>query len=482
MRLDLAHKLRTFVTNGKPYPIISAIVIGVYMLSFYYSKNLELGSSRLSFLVFAAYFLLLPVLVTGAVYHLLLRSRWRRFAAQSVFVLTLGFFGYFLLEHFSVPYSRRISLGLILLLAAISFRFKNHKVLVLVVGFMSLFPLIQIARDIVHHFSNPSGWNRLPDDIEQCRFTQKPNVYLLQMDGYASAQALQNRLYQYDNRAFDTWLHSQGFSLYDDFRSNYNSTLKSNASMFSMMHHYARENVGFTNASDYIMNQNPVLRIFKNNGYRTHFITERPYFLASRPDVAYDYSNFSMAEVPLLKDGWSAYKDITTSVKSKISAHSAGGNFFFVQKFSPGHIAISAGRSKGAAAERLAYIEKLKDANVWLKEIITYIAAKDPRGIVIILADHGGFVGLNHTGEAFAKITDPDLLYSIFGARCAVKWNGDQHTQFDSGLYSSVNLFRTMCAFLSNEKSYLSHLQADVSYNNSDPDNHEIIYPALNRP
>ncbi|SCX83620.1 alkaline phosphatase family protein [Flavobacterium caeni] len=477
MAFDPAKKLRTFVSNDKPYPLISGFVIGFYMLAFYYSKNLELGSSWESLAVFAAYFVLLPMLGIALVYRLVLRTRWRPFAAHWVFVSTLAFLGYFLLEHFSIPYSKRIVLGVSVLLALVSVKFRNHKIVVLLVAFMTAFPLMQTAKKIVHNFSNPAHWNKLPDAIEQCRFTKTPNVYFLQMDGYADALALQSKLYRYDNLAFDAWLRSRGFTLYDGFRSNYNSTLKSNSSMLSMKHHYSLENVGFKNARDYVMGDNPVLRVFKNNGYQTHFISERPYFLISRPVVAFDHANFATSEVPYLKDGWSAFKDITQTVKSAVSAK--GKKFVFIQKFNPGHIAVYQAQSQGVEGERKLYIEKLEQANAWLRDIIPFIEKHDPSAMIIIGADHGGFVGMQSTKEAFAKINDPDLLRSIFGAKLAIKWNGERHAEFDLGLRTSVNLFRTVFAFLGDSPSYLQHLEPDVSYNNYDFQNHEKIYPAI---
>ena len=45
--------------------------------------------------------------------------------------------------------------------------------------------------------------------------------------------------------------------------------------------------------------------------------------------------------------------------------------------------------------------EKIKEVNLWLKETIVIIEQKDPNAIIIVLADHGGWVGLESYDEMF---------------------------------------------------------------------------------
>ena len=476
----MKERLEKFVKNDKEYPLLAGFAIGFYVLAFYYSNNFELGSSWQHLLIFAAYYLLLPMTTAFIAYKIISKSRFKKHTRQVLFVMLLSFFTFFVLQNLSLQYSyKKVFAILFLLICAISFKINNYKIFVLMACFMSVFPLYGICEIMYANASNPSDWNKQPDGILNCKFVKKPNVYYLQADGYTNAETLKNRLYHYDNSKFDGWLQSNGFTLYNDFRSNYNSTLLSNSSCFNMKHHYARENVGFKNASDFVMDENPVLDIFKGNGYKTFFITERPYFLVSRPNVKFDYCNFNNSEVPYFKDGWSAFKEITAETKRQILESKSTSNFFFIQKFNPGHIAVSKAASKGIEGERLEYIQKLEIANVWLKDLIGFITAQDPNAIVIIGADHGGFVGFTYTGDALAKITDIDLLHSIFGAKAAIKWNSAAHTDYDSELKTSVNLFRTLFSFLSGDKSYLTNFQPDASYNNYDHDDMRKIYKAI---
>ena len=476
----MKERLENFVKNDKEYPLLAGFAIGFYMLAFYYSHNFELGSSWIHLLIFAGYYVALPMCIAFIAYKLINKSNFKIYTRQVLFVILVSFFIFFVLQNLSLAFSyKKLFVLLFLAICALSFKVKNYKVLVLMAFFMSVFPLYAIGKIMVANFSNSPDWNKQPDGILNCKFVKTPNVYYLQVDGYTNAETLKNPLYHYDNLKFDGWLQSNGFTLYDHFRSNYNSTLLSNSSCFNMKHHYARENVGFKNASDYVMDDNAVLDIFKSNGYKTFFLTERPYFLVSRPQIKYDYCNFNSSEVPYFKDGWSAFKEITDETKHQILENKSTSNFFFIQKFNPGHISVSKAASKGIEGERLEYIKKLEIANAWLTDIIGFINKNDPNAIVIIGADHGGFVGLTYTGDAFAKIKDPDILHSIFGAKAAIKWNSSQHADYDGKLKTSVNLFRTLFSFLSADKSYLNELQPDASYNNYDHVDFRKIYKAI---
>ena len=195
--------------------------------------------------------------------------------------------------------------------------------------------------------------------------------------------------------------------------------------------------------------------------------------------MAYDFSNFSLAELPFLKDGWSDFKAIVPELKLQILKNKTSKNFFFVQKLSPSHISTSPDGSLGIAGERAAYLKRLHETNFWIKDVVSFINANDPNAIVILGADHGGFVGFANTHQSIAKITDPALLQSIFGAGMAIKWNDKSVVSYEKHLKSSVNLFRVLFAFMSDDPQYLDHLQPDVSYNQYDLKDYSKVYKAI---
>lgn len=472
-------KCTDFVNNNKEYPLLAGLSVGFYMILFYYSNNLELFS-WVQFLSFLVYYLVFPAAVIVTVARILKIEPLKKYAKQGIFIVMLSFFAYFIIENIAMKYAFiKVFAVAFVGIFAISFWIKNYKAIIILVLLMTVFPIVKLGAAIRTNLSNPTDWNQQPDAILNSKFVKSPNVYFIQVDGYANANALKGKLCQYDNSEFDQWLQAAGFRLYDDFRSNYPSTLKSNASCFNMKHHYSRENFISKTANDYILGKNPVLDIFKNNGYKTLFITERPYLMSNRPKLAYDYSNFSESELPYFKDNWSLYKDIGPELKTQIAAHPKTKNFFFVQKLTPSHVSSNAMQSFGVAAERLEYIKRLEETNVWIKDIISYINKNDPNAIVMLGADHGSYVGFAYTSQAFKKMTDPELLQAAFGAKMAIKWNDDKALLYGNQLKTSVNLFRILFAFMSSDTKLLQNLQPDDSYNFYDQDDHTKIYKAL---
>ncbi len=471
-------KIRLFVAKKEDCPVLAGISVGIYMLLFYYSNNFNLANSWQQLLFFTGYFLVFPTILLFVVSKAIQKTKFKSYKTQLVFVAMLLFLSFFLLQNLSLNYSYKCIF--VIVAAAIfvlSFKFKNYRVLIVALFFMSIFSVIRIGTTLSRNFMI-ADWTIQPDSIMTIKFKKKPNVYYIQTDGYANAETLKSAPYNFDNSVFNSWLKQENFTQYPGFRSNYNSTLQSNASCFNMLHHFGSYNVRFKNATDYIIDQNAVLEIFKSNGYKSYFITERPYLLMNRPKIKFDYSNFILSELPYLQDGWSFYKEIDTDLKTQIEA-SKSPKFFFIEKFDPGHIAVYESYSKGRKQERVEYLNKLKIANEWLREMVTYISEKDSTAIIIIGADHGGFVGFDYSKQAISKITDQKLLHSMFGAALAIKWNDDDHAKYDQKLKSSVNLFRTIFAFLGRDSQLLEHYQDDASYNNYDPKDPTKTYKAI---
>ncbi|MFB9108372.1 hypothetical protein [Flavobacterium gyeonganense] len=122
-------------------------------------------------------------------------------------------------------------------------------------------------------------------------------------------------------------------------------------------------------------------------------------------------------------------------------------------------------KNAGKDIEKKRYLAKIEEANLFLKETIKLINEKDPSGIIIIAADHGGWVGIESLKEML-QIKDQKMLNSIFGNLIAIKWNDKKHIEYDDKLKSNVNLFRILFSYLGEDKQLLLHLEKDVSYNN----------------
>ena len=119
---------------------------------------------------------------------------------------------------------------------------------------------------------------------------------------------------------------------------------------------------------------------------------------------------------------------------------------------------------KETVKERNRYFERIELVNDWIKETVSYIEQNDENSIIIILADHGGWVGLENYDDMYST-KDESLINSTFSALSAIKWNGFLKPDFDENLKSNVNLFRVLFSTLSENEKYLDALEDDSSFN-----------------
>lgn len=462
----IREKILGFINSPKDVPVLAGFSVGLYMLLFYYSKNFSLANSLQQFLFFFAFYIVLPVVVLYAVYKIIGLTRFAKFKSGFIFFGMACLLAFYLLQMLQIGPVKRLYFAVVIVVAAVlAYKApKYYKLLSLLLFLMSIFNLYEVANIFSVTYFASDEWKQQPDNITEVVFKERPNIYYIQPDGYANVANLKSSLYNFDNSGFNDFLHKKGFKTYENFRSNYYSTLLSNSSLFAMKHHYTPEYMDPYGAREVIISENAVLEILRNNSYKTHLFTERPYLIINRPKMGYDYCNFSYNELPYFMDGWSMYRDYFDELAKKINNNGKQGNFYFIESFSPGHINNTKSHSEGLEGERERYLKKLKEANVFLRKVVDYIAEKDPNALVIIGADHGGFVGFEYTAQAHNIIYDRALANSMFGASLSIKWNRPDFKEYDESLQSSVNLFRIIFSYLGQDKKHLEHLQENSSY------------------
>lgn len=462
----LRQKILRFINSPKDVPLLAGFSIGLYMVLYYYSKNFSLANSWQQLLFFTAYYMVMPIALLFLGYKLFSVAQLAAYKKHFLFVAIPGFMLFFLLQLSFIGVSKRgFFIAGIALFVAMSFKLKDYyKFFVVLILFLSIFNALPILKTGYMAATSLSDWKKMPDDILNVKFKERPNVYYIQPDGYASFRNLKDSNHNFDNSAFEGFLSQNGFTLYEDFRSNYFSTLLSNSSIFSMKHHYIEGSINSYGARNVIVGENPVLSIFKNNKYKTHFISQKPYLVINRPRLGYDYSNIDYDDLPYLKDGWENDYDVTKGVEDAMQSQSSSGNFYFIEKLVPEHITNLKVYTDGKVKEREKYLKLVKEANGWLQKTIAYIALKDPDALIIIAADHGGFVGFDYTLQCLEHTNDKLLVKSIYGAAAAIRWNNPQFKEYDGKLKTSVNLFRTVFSFLAKDKKYLNYLEEDASY------------------
>lgn len=457
-----------FFKDNQYFPIIAGVAAGLYPLLFYYTNNYKMINSWGHLGYFLSVFIVAPVVVFFLVHKI---SGLGFFKKIQPFVLPfLNFFCFFSFLNIAlfagfIWLHTFVILGLALFLALLLRKY--FKKIIAFQFILALIGVVTLTPVIIQQLNYSKEWMVQPDAIEAAVFKKKPNIYYIQPDGYVNFSELKKGHYQIDNAAFETYLKEQNFKDYPNFRSNYAATLPTNSSLFMMKHHYYNSGSDFTETIDarkIIVTDNSVLRILKKNGYRTFFLSEQPYFLTNKPKLGYDFCNFSSEEIGFVTTGIEKPRDVIGPFQNFAQTYPEGPNFFFIEIFNPGHITNSVTDSKGVAGEREHYIESLQESNKKLEQLTRSILSNDPQALIVIMADHGGFVGMESTEASYTKNTEPDFVNSIFSSILAIHWPNGNAPQFDGKLQSSVNLFRILVSYLSEDDSYLAHLQPDESY------------------
>ena len=357
----------TSIWKNSRLPILVGLAAGLYPLLFYYSNNYPLINTWKHLGFFICLFLLLPI---GSCFLVHLIARKEKYSGLKKYLLpffSIGYFLIFLQISFFAGLQLWYTIGIIAIAVLSVFLLRSHLAKIMFFQFvLAVIGLFTLVPTLIKQFNYSDAWMEQPDDIEQAVFTKKPNVYFIEPDGYVNFSEIDKGFYQIDNEEFKSFLQNSGFTLYDDFRSNYNSTIESNMATFAMKHHYYNSGFNFSeaiNGREIIVGSNPVLEIFKKNGYKTHFIAEWPYLIANQPELGYEYSNFTNKDVSLIGTGYTKEKEVFTPLAEQIDDDPGRPKFFFVQIFKPGHVPSTKDKTQGAAKEKELWIERLRQAN-----------------------------------------------------------------------------------------------------------------------
>jgi hypothetical protein len=474
--------LKSFLARNK-VPLTAAIASGLYPVIFYYTNNFSLINSWKHLGFFICLFLLVPV-VTFFVAHRLFDipslQKWRKYVLPFLNVFTFLMFIQLCL------YAKLQWLfTLIVIVTALLFSvllYRHLKKIIILQFILVMVSLFWLYPTIKTQLSYSTEWMKQPDDIEQVIFKKRPNIYYIQPDGYVNFSEIDKGYYNLDNAVFKTYLEEHNFKLYPNIRSNYTSTLVSNSATFSMKHHYYNYGFNFSeiaNAREVIISKNAVLDIFKRNNYKTHYVAEISYLLNNFPEMGYDECNLNYNDISFISSGSMREEDVTKPIEKYLKEDPEIAKFFFIEIFKPGHVSSKDDETLGAEKEFELYISNLKIANEKLTKTIDLIVEHDPDGLILIMADHGGYVGYDNMLDIRTRTSDRDLLYSAFSTQLSIKWPNGEAPEFDTRFKSGVNVFRILFSYLSEDLKYLNHLQDDGSYSIIDANAPKGIYKVI---
>jgi len=459
-----------------------SLAAGLYPFLHYYSNNFNIADSWQQFVFLFALCILAPL---GIVFVLpyIFRSGWLK--KLQPYYLTAFNFLYFtgllglLIFHFRKGIFALILLG-VGLLSLVLYRFLTK--IIILQFLMTIMSLFTIVPRLFFIFSYDDGWTKVSENIDVIAFQQRPNIYFIQPDGYANFSDLRKPPYDHFDTSFENWLTENDFVNYGNFRSNYFNTLSSNSSTFAMKHHYF-QNIHKSSAKTYgmvkvIAGNNNVLRILKANNYKTHLFTDNLFFLINRKLDGYDFCNIPQSRISFHKISRLQDINIVSDFEKTIKAQSSDPNFYFIEKTIPGHIRNSKWASRGIEKEREVYLEGIEHANDWLTSLIKLIYEHDKDPLIIIMADHGGYVGLKYSSELDERKLNEMEVSSMFSILLSIKWPNNEVPQ-DLNFKSSVNLFRNLFSYLSEDPLLLKSYQADKSFIYTMENNFVEVYQCL---
>ncbi|NRA92024.1 MAG: sulfatase-like hydrolase/transferase [Psychroserpens sp.] len=465
----MTQRIQDFINDSKEYPILAGFASGLPALLYLYDRNFNLVNSGIQFVSLTLIFLVIPAICFWFFFMGIDRLKsFKPYKSKLIAILNLSCFTFFIL-YATYGLNKKKLLLLTLVVAGILgyLLFKQVKKSIVIQLLLSLFILFRLMPTLYQYFSYSYQWQTQKDDIIDIAFKKHPNIYVLQPDGYVGFDVIEQSPYRFNNSKMKSFLSDNGFQVYDDFRSNYTSTLTSNSSMFSMAHHYYNNNAdlnSFYKGREIILKENPVLQILKKNGYQTHLILDVPYMLVNRVTTAYDVCNINPSEIQFLSRGFEFRKDTYSDLMDAMDMNKGERSFFFVREPNPSHVQTRKEKSLGKDKEREMYLERLQESNDWIEKVVSEITFKDPQALIVLSSDHGGFVGFDHTAQSMGNVGQEELVHSMFSSILAVKWPDKQTELYEEELKSPVNLFRVIFSYLSMDSSYLNGLQEDTSY------------------
>ncbi|PKA83617.1 sulfatase-like protein [Ulvibacter sp. MAR_2010_11] len=456
------------LAKTKRFSWLVALAAGLYPFLHYYNSNFDMADSWVQFLFLFSISFVLPLIlicISPLVFKISFLRRFEKYRLAAInFAVFAGLIS--LLVFLS---NKKVLVLTIFLAALLSFLLYKHLVKIIVLQLLlALLSSISLLPRLWFMANYSTSWTQIDNSLAEVNFVKTPNIYVIQPDGYTNFSELRKPPYNHLDTGFEIWLRQNNFVNYEGFRSNYNSTVTSNSSMFAMKHHYLQNtfkgNLKTFGAQEVIVGDyNNVLKILKRNNYKTYLITDNSYFIINRKNTLFDYCNIDQKDVKLYDTGPIAEADIIPDLNAVIQDASSTNNFYFIEKTIPSHIAYSKSYSLGVEGERLAYLERLETANTWVIDLIDVISKYDNNAMIIIVADHGGSVGLSYVKEIENKELTETETISVFSSLLSIKWPNNEVPDSLS-FKSNVNLFRNIFSYLSDDKSLLNNLEPDKSF------------------
>lgn len=316
------------------------------------------------------------------------------------------------------------------------------------------------------------------------RLRSTPDVYFLVLESYHGPAWLRD-FYGIENPPFFGELQNLGFQIQSNFFANYLATMASLHAVFTMAHHYYAIDTGDfdsvrTRALIAGADYNPVLSIFKANGYRLEYLLGNHYLCL--PEMAAGTVDAMVPEksgalAPLLSRAWphgafdenhmvADYRDRLVARVSR--PRPPGPPLFVLAKAGLEHTPRG---PHDPARWKQTYRALLEEENGFLLRFCRALVANHPAAIVVLMGDHGAW---GYASRWWSKAKDPNAYFHEHGldpawvardmADAFLAIRGGQDPEFAGEVRSPVNLFRELFLRLGADERLLAPRAEDASY------------------
>lgn len=300
--------------------------------------------------------------------------------------------------------------------------------------------------------------NKLLSLVEERIPAITPNIYLLVYDAYVPNETM--LAYGIDNSSQEDYLSGQGFELYPHTYSIGSTTLETMNRVLDISRDYHGEERRGVSGDGIVQN------ILKKLDYKTYGLFYSDYMFRGVGEK-YDYSipenitppyillskailigefRFNIGDIEFKGQTRDQFVEAKQSILESISENKV---FVYMHTNLPEHT-----QNSGACLpnETDLFKERLKSANLEMRQDIKRVIENDPDAIVIIAGDHGPYLTKNCTATSWSHAYDISEISRLdiqdrYGAFLAIRWPTDDFAKYDD-ITVLQDLFPAIFAYL----------------------------------
>jgi sulfatase-like protein len=469
------HKLKSFLRNSPAF----LLLLPVFFVLHGVVENFGLVPSKDALFLLFYYLLLSAVLTTvffafyrnlskAALSSLVVMAFHFFFGAMHDFLRRVAPHTVIVKYSFILPVAFFVFIALVISLKRAKTNFAK---LLQYLNLLFLFLILIDAINLLGKFATTSN-RTYPQSFRKqavaCDTCSKPDLYLIVSDEYAGKKELAD-IFSFDNSSFEHELQNRGFHVVSNAKSNYNWTIYSIASLFSMdylknLRSTVVNNEDMFTCAD-IIKESYLIYFFKELGYHIYncsifdvsdkprpvshtflptprsLITGQTFLCRVRTNLAFHFGTKKQVE-KMLKHNLSNNVKVDTLTKIIASQKDIQPKFVYTHLMMPHYSYYFDSNGKENPVERLydfyklnkeAYVQYLIYTNKKLLQLIDHIRSYSSRPPVIILMSDHGF-------RQFNEPVDPKYYFMNLNA---VLLPGGNYSQFYDGI-SNVNQFRAI--------------------------------------